>query len=205
MQPPAATIAPRSGALARLVGWLDAWSRTQSKATLLWRVPVLLYMGLAGAWHLLHPQSFDLFTPLTYGFHELGHVLFSSFGTFLFIAGGSIMQLLVPCLMMLYFVVRRQAFGIGVMFYWLAYSLFNLSVYISDARAQLLPLESPFQALDPSMPVIHDWHYLLDVCHLLPLDTTLGLVARLLGGAFWVVSLGWCGLICRGISRGSRQ
>lgn len=117
-----------------------------------------------------------MFTPIDFldlGIHELGHIVAMPFGEWIGIAGGSIAQLIAPIYGIWQF--ERQgdffaaAFGLG----WLGESLFNLSQYIGDARAQNLPLANLFGG-DP----IHDWNYLLSHAHMLGNDWKLALIVR---------------------------
>ena len=101
-------------------------------------------------------EYWTLFSGLTLGVHEAGHVLFSPFGELLEVAGGSITQVAVPILVAFLFLRQREYFGIAVALAWLSMSLSNLATYIGDARDQILPLVSMGSG-DP----IHDWHYLL--------------------------------------------
>ena len=114
------------------------------------------------------PDSAGLFGGITLGVHELGHVLWSPFGEFMAVAGGSLTQLLAPLAACL--VLRRQDDRLGALIplFWLASSLGNLSAYIRDARDMALDLVSPGDG-----DIIHDWNYLLERLDLLPKDQAL--------------------------------
>jgi hypothetical protein len=114
------------------------------------------------------PDSAGLFGGITLGVHELGHVLWSPFGEFMAVAGGSLTQLLAPLAACL--VLRRQDDRLGALIplFWLASSLGNLSAYIRDARDMALDLVSPGDG-----DIIHDWNYLLERLDLLPMDQAL--------------------------------
>ncbi|MEO8880020.1 MAG: hypothetical protein ABI446_06440 [Gemmatimonadaceae bacterium] len=101
-------------------------------------------------------EYWTIFGGLTLVVHEAGHMIFSPFGEFLEVAGGSITQVAVPLVVAYAFLRQREYFGISVAFAWLSMSLTNLATYIGDARDQILPLVSMGNG-DP----IHDWHYLL--------------------------------------------
>jgi hypothetical protein len=121
-------------------------------------------------------------------FHEAGHVIFGFFGEFIGILGGSLMQVLIPAIVVVYFLAHRQRYSASVSLFWLAQSLFNVSVYVKDARARALPL------LGDDISA-HDWHNILARLHLLNWDQvignliyTLGLVAlaaSVLGGFYF--------------------
>jgi len=73
-------------------------------------------------------------------FHEAGHILFGFFGRFIGVLGGSLMQLLVPAIVLCAFVYRRNVFGGAVGLWWLGESCLDLAPYIDDARAGQLML-----------------------------------------------------------------
>lgn len=115
------------------------WSRERNWML---RLPLLLYLAYAGINHLRDTLYSSWFGGLTFGLHELGHLLFRAFGEFMIIAGGSITQIAVPILgagMLLY---QRDYFGISVAGCWLSFSLYNLATYIGDAQTMQLPLVS---------------------------------------------------------------
>lgn len=121
-------------------------------------------------------------------FHEAGHVFFGFLGEFIGILGGSIMQVLIPAIVVVYFFARRQRYSAAITLFWVAQSLFNVSIYAKDARARALPL------LGDDISA-HDWHNILGRLHLLNWDQaignliyTLGLVAlaaSVLGGFYF--------------------
>lgn len=100
--------------------------------------------------------------------HEAGHWIFSLFGQFIAILGGSLNQCLLPAIFLGYFIFKRDVAGSSFGLFWLGDNLINVSYYIADAQAMALPLLGG----DSS---IHDWNWLL---------TYLGWInqAELLGG-----------------------
>lgn len=124
----------------------------------------------------------SLFGGITFGAHEFGHLFFAFFGEWMTIAGGSLMQLLVPIGAAAVVMRSRDWFGLAVCGLFLASSLGDLSWYIADARAQDLDLVS----FSPDGGG-HDWHYLLRHAGLLKQDLALARLTRLLG---WLLVLG---------------
>ncbi len=112
------------------------------------RLLLLLYLAYAAFKHFRDPEySTFLFGGVTFGIHELGHVIFSPLGEFMGIAGGSLAQVLAPLLAGLTFLFwqrdgepQRDYFALAVAGFWLSFSLHNLALYVGDARRQLLPL-----------------------------------------------------------------
>lgn len=124
-------------------------------------------------------------------FHEAGHILFSPFGRFMTILGGSLMQVLVPmvCAFALYF-QNEDPFGAALCVWWMGENLLDLAPYINDARAlNLMLLGGPANAVEG-----HDWEALLTSLGWLHLDHTLANGAHLLGAAIMWGALVWAGL-----------
>lgn len=132
------------------------------------RAPLILWLAVVLVRHLSDAEYQSLFKPLNLGIHELGHFVFRPFGMFLSIAGGSLLQLLVPAGSLIMFYRQPDFFGIAVALGWLGTNWFDVAVYVGDARSQALPLVSVGGG-----EVIHDWHYLLQRCGLLNWDHTL--------------------------------
>jgi hypothetical protein len=148
------------------------------------------------AWRGMQPdrEAFSLWAPLTFHVHEFGHLFFAFGGTFLAIAGGSLMQLLVPLGAIALMARQRDWFGMTVFGTWLAQSLVDLSVYVGDARALQLDLVGlGIDGGDPnddSGGTGHDWQYLLMRLGLLQQDTA---IAGLVRAAGWLTLWGSVG------------
>lgn len=151
-----------------------------------WRLPLLLWLGWTGWRHLGDPDYWSIFSGIIFGSHEFGHLVFAPFGEFMTVAGGSLMQLLVPVGAAALFIARKDGFGTAVAGCWLSFSLSNLAVYIGDAVAQQLPLVS----MSPDGGG-HDWHYLLDRFNLLAYDLRLALFTRRLSFVVLAASFVW--------------
>lgn len=107
-----------------------------------------------GAWHYVNGA--DLLV------HETGHYLLQSFGNFfVYIAGGTIFQLLIPFIFVIYFLLQGQGYSMWFCCLWLGENFFNVSNYAGDAVTMRLNLISGGN--DP----IHDWHYMLTQLNLL--------------------------------------
>jgi len=121
-----------------------------------------------------HYQS--IFKGLNLGIHELGHFVFQPFGQFIYVAGGTIMQTLVPIISIFMFYHQKDYFAISISFGWLATNFYDIGPYAADARLRELPLVSPF-----GMEAQHDWTYLLSRMNLLEKDQAVGFFFRRLG------------------------
>jgi len=112
------------------------------------------------------PTRWNIFYGITLGFHEMGHLAFSWAPQFITVVMGSVFQIAVPIAVIIVFYRQPDYFGMSVGGFWLSYSLYELSAYVGDARAQDLPLIG-FAAQED---LEHDWHYLLGKLHMLPAD-----------------------------------
>ena len=153
---------------------------------------LLAYLAYVTVRSLNDYEYWTIFSGITLGVHEAGHVVFGPFGELLAVAGGSIMQLAAPMIVAALFLRQREYFGITVALAWLSMSLSNLATYIGDARAQDLPLVSIGDG-DP----IHDWHFILGHFGMLGQDHALARFARCLsvlslllaiGGGAWLLN-----------------
>ncbi len=147
----------------------DAVSPLTSKGIPLgfvWRAPLLAWLGYTGFRHLSDPDYFSLFSGVTFGAHEFGHLAFAFFGELLAVAGGSLMQLLVPLGAGALLAHRRDWFGVVFAACWLSMAMVDLARYVGDAQVQELPLVS----MSPDGGE-HDWYWLLDRFDLLRYDT----------------------------------
>jgi hypothetical protein len=147
------------------------------------RAILLLYLVYADYRMLRDPESSTMFSAITLVFHEMGHLIFAFMGHFIGSLMGSGTQVLIPIIVMVVFLRQRDYFGISVGGFWLSFSLFELARYVGDARAMDLPLVG--FSNDPE----HDWHYLLGTLHMLPLDTTLAFLIRVVAFVIGAASL----------------
>ena len=131
-----------------------------------------MYLAYTGVRYLVDPLYGSLFSGITLGIHELGHVVLSFAGHFVEALGGSLFQVAAPVAAAIVLYRQDDYYGVSVAGCWLSYSLFSLGTYIGDARAQNVPLVGLSE--NPE----HDWHYILSAVGLLPLDRTLGFLTR---------------------------
>jgi hypothetical protein len=142
-----------------------------------WRAVLLTLLVWQAARPLRDAESWHIFGGITFGVHEFGHLFFSLLGSeWIAIAGGSLMQLLVPIgAMTAIWTTSRDRFGVAATGTWLAASLADLAPYIADARAQELDLLSFSEEASG-----HDWHYLLASAGMLKQDLAVARFARFL-------------------------
>ena len=114
--------------------------------------------------------------------HEAGHAIFRILGEFMMFLGGTLMQLLVPIGITAYFIYYQQRYSAAVTLFWTAINLFDISIYMKDARSQSLPLLG-------GEAVTHDWFYLFGSMRLLQHDQTIGGFVYLLGCITYLVAI----------------
>lgn len=149
------------------------------------RLPLLIWFICVLIRHLRDPHYQSLLGAINLGIHELGHMVFSFGGEFLTIAGGTVLQCLVPLYGVYNFLKQKDYFASALCFGWLSTNFFNVATYAGDAQAMALPLVTPF-GLTPS--IAHDWNYLLTQMGLLAFDGWVAFFFRFLG----VLSMGIC-------------
>jgi hypothetical protein len=125
-------------------------------------------------------------------FHEAGHILFSPFGHFMTVLGGSLMQVLVPAICAGAFLFKQQdPFGASICTWWTGESLLDLSPYIDDARSlQLMLLGGPADEVEG-----HDWEAILTSLGWIHLDHKIASLVYFAGAIMMVGSLAWAGLL----------
>jgi hypothetical protein len=138
--------------------------------------------------YLSDPLNTSIFDGVNLAFHEMGHAAFYWFGNrLLTVAGGTIFQLAIPLAAGAYLLRRqRDPFGAAVCVFWLGTALFGAGVYAADARAQALPLVSPFGPVDVDS---HDWTVMLMRYGMLTRDQAIGAGLRHAGVLAMVASV----------------
>jgi hypothetical protein len=191
-----------------------AWAR-QRPWGWWWRVLVVLWF-VAMLIQNLHDPKFALnrmsnpFSALDLGIHELGHMIFSPFGAFLQILGGSLFQCLFPLLWIAGFLQIRWYFATTLCFGWLGLNLFDVATYAADARARLLPLATgPFGIGEPDTDETynqgHDWYQLLSRTHHLSWDLAIARGLRIAAVVMFVATFVLAGLLLAEMIRSLAQ
>jgi hypothetical protein len=125
------------------------------------------YLATLKEWHFIDYVNLII--------HEAGHFVFLPFGDFLTIAGGSLLQILMPVLFVWYFYKTSQKTSALLVLYWVAINLFNVGYYAADAQTMQLPLLGGDAAG-------HDWNNLLSMTGLLA-------QAKLVGSLFYFAGI----------------
>jgi hypothetical protein len=157
------------------------------------RIPILLVLAWILHRHLGDPGYTSIFGGINLGFHEMGHAAFMWFGnSMLTTAGGTLFEIGIPVAAGIYLYGRqRDPFGAAVCAFWMGTALVGAGIYAADARAQALPLVSPFGPIDVDS---HDWTVMLLKVGKLSRDQEIGAALRGSGILAMVLALsagGW--------------
>ena len=124
-------------------------------------------------------------------FHEAGHIFFSPFGRFLHVLGGSLLQVIIPVVCLIAFLMRREPFSASIGLWWVGQSFIDMAPYINDARAGQLMLIGGVTGQEA--PDFHDWNVLLSMTGLLNYDGVIAHLAKYFGVALILLALLWGG------------
>ncbi len=138
----------------------------------------IIFLVLIAAYFLdcgLHPYEYHFIDGVNLLFHEAGHPIFGLFGNdFLMVMGGTLGQLIMPLVIVVYFSLTGQRYSSAVAGLWFSENFFPISVYAKDAVAMELPLVGNGDR-------IHDWNYMLSELHMLNQDQQIGNLAHAAG------------------------
>ena len=137
----------------------------------------LIIAGVAALyflWCAYDPYQWHFIDNVNLVIHEAGHLFFRPLGEFMMIAGGSLLQVIMPALFVGTFAYRRQFYSAALVLFWVGESLLNVSVYAGDSLALQLPLLGGEDS-------IHDWNWMLSELNLLPSTPKIAMSIRILG------------------------
>lgn len=126
----------------------------------------IIVLVIFNLWMILTGARPWIISSLNIFFHEAGHWIFGLFGEFIGVLGGTLGELMMPAAFIVYFQMQQNIPGQAFTWWWLSTALYDISIYVSDARAQVLPLIGG--------PGGHDWFYLLGRLRLLDSDIFIG-------------------------------
>jgi len=114
--------------------------------------------------------------------HEGGHGVFYIFGDFIYTLGGTLMQIIIPSLVILYATTNFKRNILQWAIVWLGQNFFNIARYVSDAREKIIPLLG-------GKNVYHDWEWILGRLDLLEYDKFFGNIFYGVGIIFFILSI----------------
>jgi len=129
-------------------------------------IPSLIIFPIALYW-TLNRGEYGLIDNVNLVIHEAGHLFFKFFGKFIYTLGGTMMQIILPSLIVWTFLKNNYRTGVQFSLSWLGQNFINISVYAADAQARKLPLLG-------GKKVYHDWHYMLTELGILEYDYLVG-------------------------------
>ncbi len=189
---------PTTGYTSRIKSYFLAADQEENPFFWAGRIFTYLIIFIWGWKFITTPMASDYFArTFLHGvnlvFHEAGHVIFSFFGNFLGVLGGSLGQIMMPLVCLGTFLFYRNPFAASVALWWTGQSFMDIAPYINDARALQLPLLGGNIGSDN--PDFHDWHHLLRDLGWVNYDHTLAVFSNRLGILLMVVSLTWGGYL----------
>ena len=146
------------------------------------RLVLTLALAVYGLVILSHPENYRLLDSVDLAIHETGHLVFAPFGEFIGFLGGTLFQLIMPAAFVFHFVYQGDRHAASITLWWFSQNLWNISVYVQDARSQLLPLVGGGQ---------HDWRYLLGRTDLLLHDQEIARAIHFAGVLIFGLSVFW--------------
>lgn len=140
-----------------------------------WKIGILAVFTLYFLSIASDPAEWTFLNNVNLLMHEAGHFIFMIFGSeLLTIAAGTIMQIAMPLVFVLYFYATGQKFSGALTMFWLGQNFINVSVYAGDAVARALPLLGG--DIDG-----HDWNNMLSILGLLPHTDLIAAAIRYIG------------------------
>jgi len=124
-------------------------------------------------------------------FHEAGHVIFSPFGRFIQVLGGTLGQWLIPLVVTVSFIVKADRFAASVGLWWLGQSFMDIAPYMDDARAGQLMLIGGVTGSE--VEDYHDWEIILSRLGLMQYDHVIARISFGCGVMLMLTALVWGG------------
>ena len=147
-----------------------------------WTIIGSLVIAAAGLFFFSQRGKWTFFDGVNLIFHEAGHLVLGFMPQFIVALAGTLFQLLIPGLLAFYFHRHEKMFATQFCMTWLGQSLLNVSNYIADARAQVLPLVGGGE---------HDWTYLLGKMGVLQHDISIGKFLNGIALLIFAVATAW--------------
>jgi hypothetical protein len=161
------------------------WESPSRPAAIAWLAFYFLFLLYA----FRSRQDFLLVDNVNLIVHEAGHLLFGWFGETLGVAGGTLLQLVVPAALAASFAYRKHAAGTAFCCFFLFENFLYLATYMADARALDLPLVS----VGGGETIDHDWAAMFSALGLLERDTQIAAFVRAIGWLGMLATVGWLG------------
>ncbi|WP_234571890.1 hypothetical protein [Rhodohalobacter sp. 614A] len=161
-------------------------------------IPFIVYQLHQAYWTL----NFNIFFSISYSFpfpvnvekflvsnfllivHEAGHTFFSIFGSrIITILGGSLNEILLPLLIVIFTIFNRYIKGTQFALYLLGSAWFSVAFYAADGGQRQLPLIGNLGKES------HDWYNLLRHYNILEADASFALTFVIIGSLVYIAAL----------------
>lgn len=126
----------------------------------IWKILISILASIYFFYCARHYTEWQFLDSVNLVFHEAGHTIAFFFPKFISIAGGTILQLLVPVLCILHLYGHGHYYSSALMSFWLGQNFVEISLYARDAVTMQLPLLG-------GSDVLHDWNYMLSALGIL--------------------------------------
>ncbi len=181
----------------RLTGSVIDTSSEESPLQLAGRAFVWVVLLIWGGRFIFTPVTGEAFSEsymhlVNLPFHEAGHVIFSPFGRFIQVLGGTLGQWLIPLILTVSFILKSDRFAASVGLWWFGQSFMDIAPYMDDARAGQLMLIGGVTGSE--VEDYHDWEIILTRLGLMQYDHLIARVSFGCGVLFMLTALIWGGL-----------
>lgn len=161
----------------------DDWKPVSKPALIGW----LVFYGLFLLYAFRAHGGFLLIDNVNLVVHEGGHLLFRWLGSTLGLWGGTLLELIVPFALAVYFTFQRQTTATAFAAFFFFENFLYIATYMADARSQGLPLVTVGDAEFGG----HDWFNIFSSLGLLQYDRAIGGTLRVLGWLGMLATVGW--------------
>jgi hypothetical protein len=161
----------------------EDWHPVSKTAAIGWSV----FFGIFLVYALRARGGFLLIDHVNLVVHEGGHLLFGYFGRTIGLWGGTLLELIVPLALAVYFTFARHTAGAAFSAFFFFENFLYIGTYMADARSQGLPLVTVGDAEEGG----HDWFNIFSSLGLLEYDRTIGGLTRAVGWLGMLVTAGW--------------
>ena len=110
-------------------------------------IPSIIILPIALYW-VLNRGEYGLIDNADLVIHEAGHFFFKFFGKYIYTLGGTLMQIILPSIILFYFFRNEYRTGMQFSLLWLGQNFINISVYAADAPVSYTHLRAHETVLD---------------------------------------------------------
>jgi hypothetical protein len=181
---------------AHMAGTAPDTSGSENRLQLAGRAFVWVALLIWGGTFIFTPISGEAFSDsymhlVNLPFHEAGHVIFSPFGRFIQVLGGTLGQWLAPIAVTVAFLLKADRFAASVGLWWLGQSFMDIAPYMNDARAGQLMLIGGVTGSE--VEDYHDWEIILTRLGLMQYDHVIARILFSCGILMMLAALAWGG------------